>query len=75
MKTQLLDSAHPDELPFLKSRQEDTTIAVQSYFTANSIKMNPSKTTLLLVGAPVSLKKTTSFELNIMTSFLNPLHP
>ena len=70
--TQLLDSAHPDDLPFLKSRQEDTILAIQSYFTANSLKMNPSKTTLLLVGAPNSLKKTTSFQLNIHDFILKP---
>ena len=50
--TQLFDSSHPDDLPLLKSRQEQTILAVQSFFTANSLKMNPTKTSLLLVGTP-----------------------
>ena len=70
--TQLLDSAHPDDLPILKSRQEDTITAVQSYFTSNSLKMNPTKTTLLLVGTPHSLKKATSFQLCIGDHVLKP---
>ena len=55
--TQLLDSALPEHLPLLKSRQEETIRAVQSYFTENSLKMNPAKTNLLLVGTSQSLKK------------------
>ena len=55
--TQLFDSSHPDDLSLLKSRQEQTILAVQSFFTANSLKMNPTKTSLLLVGTPQSLKK------------------
>ena len=55
--TQLLDSALPEHLPRLKSRQEETIIAIQSYFTENSLKMNPAKTNLLLVGTSQSLKK------------------
>ena len=70
--TQLLDSAHPDDLASLKSRQETSLLAVQSYFTANSLKMNPSKTTLLLIGTPNSLKKITSFHLNFHDFILKP---
>ena len=53
--TQLLDSVHPENLSILKARQEETLLTVQS-FTSNSLKMNPAKTTLLLVGTPNSLK-------------------
>ena len=42
-----------------------TLSVVQAYFTSNSLKMNPSKTTLLLVGTPQSLKKAVSFSLEI----------
>ena len=70
--TQLLDSAHPDNIHLLKSRQEETILAVQSYFTSNSLKMNPSKTTLLLVGTSHSLKKTSSFHINISDHILTP---
>ena len=70
--TQLLDSALPKELTFLKTRQEETILAVQSYFTSNSLKMNPSKTTLLLVGTAQNLKKTASFHLNISGHILTP---
>ena len=52
--TQLLDSAHPDDLSSLKSRLEETLLTVKSYFTSNSLKMNPSKTTLILVGTPIT---------------------
>ena len=46
--TQLLDSAHPENLSILKARQEEALLTVQSFFTSNSLKMNPAKTTLLL---------------------------
>ena len=70
--TQLLDSARPKDLSILKSRQEDTLRAVLSYFTSNSLKMNPSKTTLLLVGTAQNLKKTSSFHLNLPDHLLTP---
>ena len=71
--TQLLDSAHPGNLPVLKSRQEETLLAVQSFFTSNSLKMNPSKTTLLLVGTTTNnLKKASSFHLNLSGCILTP---
>ena len=72
--TQLLDSALPEHLPILKSRQE-TIIAVQSYFTENSLKMSPAKTNLLLVGTSQSLKKASSFQLDIDNHTLRPLRP
>ena len=71
--TQLLDSALPKHISHLKSRQEDTIRAVQSYFTANSLKMNPSKTNLLLVGTSQVISKTSSFQLNISNHILHPL--
>ena len=70
--TQLLDSAHPDQLDALKFRQEETLAAVQSYFTSNSLKMNPTKTTLILVGTPNAVKKSSSFQLNISNCLLTP---
>ena len=70
--TQLLDSAHPRNLSDLKARQEDTLRAVLSYFTSNSLKMNPAKTTLLLVGTTPNLKKTSSFHLNLPDHVLTP---
>ena len=70
--TQLLDSEHPDRLPSLKNRQEETIRTVQSYFTSNSLKMNPSKTTLLLVGTSPNLKKASSFQLRISDHVLTP---
>ena len=70
--TQLLDSVHPENLSILKARQEETLLTVQSFFTSNSLKMNPAKTTLLLVGTPNNLKKTSSFHLNISGHVLTP---
>ena len=70
--TQLLDSAHTDDLSTLKKRQENTLIAVQSYLTSNSLKMNPGKTTLLLVGTPQNLKKVPSFHLDVAGHTLTP---
>ena len=61
--TQLLDSDTLENLPLLKARQETTLSVVQAYFNSNSLKMNPSKTTLLLVGTPQSLNKFSSFSL------------
>ena len=63
--TQLLDSEAPENFRLLKIRQEATLSLVQAYLTSNSLKMNPSKTTLLLVGTPQSLKKVTSFSLEV----------
>ena len=71
--TQLLDSMHPENLSMLKAHQEETLLTVQSYFTANSLKMNPTKTTLLLVGTTNNLKKTSSFHLNLSGHILTPL--
>ena len=70
--TQLLDSAHPDNLSTLISRQEETLLTVKSYFTSNSLKMNPSKTSLILVGTAQNLKKTSSFSINIAGHILTP---
>ena len=70
--TQLLDSAHPNNLSVLKARQEDTLRALLSYFTSNSLKMNSSKTTLLPVGTTQNLKKTFSFHLNLPGHVLTP---
>ena len=70
--TQLLDSARPKNLTVLKARYEETLRAVLSFFTSNSFKMNPSKTTLLLVGTTSNLKKTSSFHLNLPDHVLTP---
>ena len=70
--TQLLDSAHPDDLSRLMSRQEETLKCVSSYFTSNSLKMNPTKTTLILVGTAHNLKKASSFHINIADHTLIP---
>ena len=70
--TQLLDSARPDNLPMLISRQEETLLCVKSYFTSNSLKMNPSKTSLILVGTSQNLKKIPSFSINIAGHILTP---
>ena len=70
--TQLLDSAHPNNLSALKTRQENTIRAVLTYFTSNSLKMNQTKTTLLLVGTNHNLKKTSSFHLNLPDHVLTP---
>ena len=70
--TQLLDSAHPKNVSILKARQEETLRAVLSFFTSNSLKMNPPKTTLLLAGTTQNLKKTSSFHLNLPGHVLTP---
>ena len=70
--TQLLDSARPDNLPMLISRQEETLLCVKSYFTSNSLKMNPSKTSLILVGTSQNLKKIPSFSINIAGHIITP---
>ena len=71
--TQLLDSMHPQNLSMLKARQEETLLTIQPYFTSNSLKMNPTKTTLLLVGTTNNLKKISSFHLNFSGHILTPL--
>ena len=72
--TQLLDSDTLENLPLLKARQETTLSVVQAYFNSNSLKMNPSKTTLLLVGTPQSLNKFSSFSLVSSGHTLTPSH-
>ena len=70
--TQLLDSDVPNNLSLLKTRQEDTLLSIQSYFTANSLKMNPTKTNLLLVGTSHAVNKASSFQLLVADHTLNP---
>ena len=70
--TSLLDSAPANRLSDLKSRQEETLKSVQSYFNSNSLKMNPTKTILLLVGTSHTLQNTTSFSLNVAGHILTP---
>ena len=56
----------------LISRQEETLLCVKSYFTSNSLKMNPSKTSLILVDTSQNLKKIPSFSINIAGHILTP---
>ena len=70
--TTLLDSSPVNHLNNLKARQEETLKSVQSYFKSNSLKMNPTKTTLLLVGTCQSLKNTSSFSVTVSDHVLAP---
>ena len=70
--TTLLDSSPANQLSYLESRQEETLQSVQSYFNSNSLKMNPAKTTLLLVGTSQMLKSTSSFSINVSGQALTP---
>ena len=70
--TQLLDSALPADISLLKSRQEESIKTVLSYFTANSLKMNPTKTNLLLVGTSQTLKRVSDFQLHLPDHVIHP---
>ena len=70
--TQLLDSSNPASLSILKARQEESLRAVLNYFTSNSLKMNPSKTNLLISSTPQNLKKASNFYLNLPGHVLKP---
>ena len=70
--TQLLDSDLPNNLSLLKTRQEEVLLSIQSYFTANSLKMNPTKTNLLLIGTSHALNRASSCQLLVADHMLNP---
>ena len=65
--TMHLDCAPPDGpgLDDLKNRLEFTVTQLQSWFSANSLKMNKKKTDFMLVGSKPNLKKTTHFHFDI----------
>jgi len=65
--TQLLDHSPPTVagLSDLRRRVEDTIVDLQKWFQANSLKMNPNKTFLTLIGTKQSLKKAKQFHITI----------
>lgn len=72
--TQLLDSSLPDVvgLSSLKSRVEESTQCLQSWFKSNSLKMNPAKTDFILIGTRPSIRKTADFHINISGTIIRP---
>ena len=62
-----MDCAPPDErsLACLKARLELTMCELQSWFSANSLKMNEKKTAFMLVGSKQKLKNVTDFHLHV----------
>ena len=61
--TQILDSApsNPSDLQTLKSRAEENIQCLQHWFSLNSLKMNASKTSFILLGTQNSIEKTSNF--------------
>ena len=72
--TQLLDHSLPDpqNLTLLKERLENSLNTMQHWFSTNSLKMNPEKTDLILVGTRQAVKKAGDFHLSIAGSVTNP---
>ena len=62
--TQLLDSSPTDSENLLKfkTRLENAMTAAQTWFNANSLKMNSSKTDFILLGTQSSLNKIPDFK-------------
>ena len=67
-----IDSAQPDSLGLsaLKERLELTMNELHGWFSANSLKMNETKTNFMLVGTKTNIKKTSGFSLEINGSTL-----
>ena len=67
-----IDSAQPNSmgLSALKERLELTMNELHAWFSANSLKMNETKTNFMLVGTKSNIKKTNGFTLEINGSTL-----
>ena len=72
--TQLLDRAKPDELNLshLQTRIQSTLVTMETWFKANSLKMNPKKTDFILLGTRANIKKAKNFQLPIGDSSMVP---
>ena len=68
--TQLLDHSPPTPtgLSQLKGRVEQSISDLQLWFQANSLKMNPNKTFVTLIGTQQTLKRTDSFRITLSGS-------
>ena len=69
-----LDCTSPSRsgLDDLKSRLETTVKELQAWFSANSLKMNGSKTDFMLVGSKQNLKKSANFYFKIGDTTVRP---
>ena len=67
---QFLDCDSVENLACLKERVEGTLDAALLWFTQNRLKVNPSKTELLIVKP--KKKKCTSFSIRFGDAYLNP---
>ena len=72
--TQLLDHTLPTTtgLSQLRGRVEQSISDLQLWFQANSLKMNPKKTFITLIGTQQSLKKTDSFFVSLSGQDIRP---
>ena len=70
--TQLLDRARPDDLMALSFRIQASLATLETWFRSNSLKMNPKKTDLMLIGSRQNLKKTRDFQLSVSNTTLIP---
>ena len=72
--TQLLDHSQPTVvgLSSLRERVEDSIDILERWFSANSLKMNPSKTYFTLFGTKASLQKVDGFHISVSGTQINP---
>ena len=72
--TLLLDHSPPTTIGLsqLRSRVEQSILDLQLWFQANSLKMNPKKTFITLVGTQQSLKKAESFHVTLSGQYIHP---
>ena len=72
--TQLLDSSPPDVIGMssLKSRVEESIQCLQSWFQSNSLKMNPGKTDIILIGTKSTIRKAVDFHISIAGTIIKP---
>ena len=72
--TQLLDHSPPTAIGLsqLRSRVEKSISDLQLWFQANSLKMNPKKTFITLIGTKQSLKKADSFHVTLAGQNISP---
>ena len=69
---QVLDSDTPQNLPVLKKRVESNLSVILDWFTQNRLKINPSKTELMLIKSP-RLNTDQNFAIRFGNSEITPV--
>jgi len=70
--TQVIVSGKKSDLPALINRMEAALASLDTWFRANSLKVNPSKTELIVFGSPPNLRNLPNFKVTFCDTALVP---